>query len=110
MEIIEFVNAILELFPVVAVAATLIAVIVDCAKKLGLADGYAGFMSLFLNAAAWVGLYVAQQQGVEEQVTGIIDNLTQIAPAIVALILSLVGSKLAHNLAMYLGIGYSHSK
>ena len=60
MEIfLDVLSEYLGLLPVVAVAAPLIAILVNLAKKAGLPDGYGGVLSGFLNLIAWAVLAVA---------------------------------------------------
>jgi hypothetical protein len=108
--VLAFLEAALKLVPVVVVAAPLIALLIDTAKKLGaLKDGQAGIANLILNAAFWIGLYIAGQLGVQAQAEEFIQKFAEFAPAVVALILGLVSSQWFHNLAAGKGFGYSFS-
>jgi len=104
----DFLMDVLELFPVVVPAAALIYLLVDAAKRMGLADGQAGLLSLVLNAAAWVGLYFARQQGMEENILGWLDWLTDLSKVLIPALVSLAATKGFYLFGQSVGIAKKH--
>ena len=104
-------EAALNLVPLVAVAAPLIALLIDLGKRFKwIGDGNAGMWSLILNAAFWVGLHFAAQSGVEKPATDLIVAVAAFAPVVVAFVLALVTANSVHKLAAKRGFGYSYPK
>lgn len=83
----EFLNALLALFPLVAVTAILIRYIVETGKKYipFVADNPA-FVQQALNALAWLGLGIAAHYGVEGQAVEVINRFTDAFPGVVGLL------------------------
>lgn len=103
----EFLSALLALFPVVAVTAILIRYLVEAGKKYipYVADNPA-LVQQVLNALAWLGLGVAAHFGVDGQVIEVIQKFTDAFPGIMGLLelvipmfLSILATKGAHELA-----------
>jgi len=107
MEIMEFVNGLLALVPVVAFAAPLIAFVIDTTKRFGLPDGYAPLVSGLLNLALYAVVYFVGEAHAD-QVQTVVEAVTMLAPVIVALFVSLLGTTGAHKALELIGIGYSH--
>lgn len=106
--LLGFGNSLLALVPVMGFAAPLIAFIVDTAKRAKLPDGYAPLLSGLLNFAVFAVLYFVGEAH-RAQVQDVVQLLTQIAPVIVALFISLLGTAKAHDLLSAVGIGFSHA-
>lgn len=106
MDILGLLNALAGYAPEVAGAAVAICLIVDLSKKyLGLKDGYAGILSAGLNIAAYVAYYFIEDR---RAVDNVMQALTLLLPYIAMIFVSLGATKVAHMLAMWLGIGVSH--
>ena len=106
---LEFLRVLLALVPTVAGAAIAIGSIVDGAKRLGwLPDGYAPLASLVLNFAVYVALYfLGERYG--EEIQSVLDAIAMISPVLVAVLASLAGSKIVHDILVSIGLGYSHT-
>ena len=106
---LQFVELLLGLVPVVAGGSVAIAVIVDALKKIGLLpDGRAPIVSLVLNFALYVALYfLGDQYGADIQ--SVLDNIVIVAPVIVSILLTLLGSSKVHDLLVGIGLGFSYS-
>jgi hypothetical protein len=105
---LNFVGSVLGFVPAVAFGATLIAFLVDTAKRLGLPDGSAPALSGALNLALYALVFFAtdaQKATIQDAVTAI--NL--VAPYVTALFFSLLATAKAHHTLAPTGIGYSHS-
>lgn len=106
VELLAFLETVLKFVPTVAVAAGVIALIVDFLKRIGvLPDGYAPLASLILNAAAWVLVYLFGDVAVGE----VTEPLAQILPYVFSLLVSLGITEWAHNIYTPKGLGYSFS-
>jgi hypothetical protein len=96
LPLLPFLSHVLEYVPTLAVAAPLIAALIDGGKKLTLVkDGQAPLYSLALNALA-VGVLAAFKLQ-EAQVADVFAALTQLAPALVALYLAIQASVKVHD-------------
>jgi len=103
----EFLNDLLVLVPVIAFAAPLIAFLVDTFKRFGLPDGYAPLISGVLNLGMYAALYFLSDQ--EAEIQTVIEAMYQLAPIILALFVSVLSTKSAHDLLEKVGIGFSYS-
>lgn len=109
MEFIDFVLAAGSLFPVVVVAAPLISTLTDIGKRVGVVpDGSAQVASVVLNVLAWAGLWFAQRAGVEAQFGQVLEAINSIAVVFLPFLVSLFGTKLAHQWLGWLDLAFSH--
>lgn len=98
-DLIAYGEYLVSAVPVIGGAAVLISVVVSVGKSVGvIPDGYAGLVSLGLNAAAWVALGIATQFGVEEEALSIVGALGTFGAAVLPLLLSTLGSKAYHEI------------
>lgn len=110
MEALQFLDAVLSLFPVVAAAGLLIAAAVNLVKLINklrpgtIPDGIAGLVSLAINAGAWVFLWFAGPRLGDLQVVELLTDVGQIATLVVVLLTSLATSKVGHLIMGWLGI------
>ena len=107
MEFITFLEALLDLVPEVAAAASFIAVVIDQLKRVGLPDGYAPLVNGVLNLVFFTILYFAPEA--ENDIATITGAFEVLAPYIVSIILSIVGATKVHKLLLPTGVGYSHT-
>lgn len=110
MEILPFLTAVLGLFPIVAAAGLLIAAAVNLVKLINklrpgtIADGYAGLISLIINAAAWIFLWFAGPRLGEGEAVQMLTDIGQTATLVVVLLTSLLASKVGHLVLGWLGL------
>ena len=110
MEILQFFSALLGLVPEVIAAGLLIAAVVNLVKLINklrpgtVPDGYAGLISLVINATAWVFLWFAGPRLGDTEAVRILTEIGQIATLIVVLLTSLLASKVGHLVLGWLGL------
>jgi hypothetical protein len=110
LDLTGFLETVLGLVPQVAFAATLIAFIVDQAKRfLKLEDGKAPLVSLALNAVVWAVIALFGDAHLDD-IKNVVSAMELLAPIVVSLLLSLLGSNAVHNWLTGAGIGFSYSK
>jgi len=110
MEALQFIDAVLSLFPVVAAAGLLIAAAVNLVKLINrlrpgtIADGTAGLVSLIVNAAAWIFLWFAGPRLGDGEAVQLLADIGQAATLVVVLLTSLLASKIGHLVMGWLGL------
>jgi hypothetical protein len=104
---VNFFASVAGFVPVVAFGATLIAFIVDTAKRLGLPDGYAPALSGGLNLALYALLYFAGDAH-RAQIQDAVAAIYAVTPYVVALLMSALGAVGVHQQLTKIGLGYSH--
>ena len=110
-EIMYFLETVLAFVPEVGIAVPLIAITVDLLKRYGvLQDGQAGIANGVLNLAFWLAIYVSARVGVGEEFGNFIIELGKFAPALVMLVVALLGTKLVHKALLWLGLGCSFNE
>ena len=96
------------LVPVVPGGALFFAFVVDQLKRFGVVkDGYAPLVSGALNLALYTILYFASDKQ-DELVLGIIQALNSLAPFVLALFVSLIGTAIAHDKLSARGLGFNY--
>lgn len=111
--LLEIIEKVLGMFPEMAIASAFIAVFIDLVLKklLKMPDGYAGLAAGVLNAIVWIAVMLAGDAAVGD-IKNILDALTLLLPYIVAALLGLIGSDMAHTYAVTKGlrVGFSYSR
>jgi hypothetical protein len=94
----------LDLVPIVAVAAPVVAFLVDLLKQFfPKIRGYSGLLASGLNLLFWIGMVVAEQTGHVSEATTVIEAIGTIAPVVMAVIASFAASKGTHKLTKWTG-------
>lgn len=102
----DFLSVLLGFVPKVAEAAIVIAVLIDCAKRLKiLPNGYAPLASVVLNLIAYILFYFFGEHS--DVIVSVIGVIASTAPVVTALLVSLLSTKLVHDLLVKIGVGYS---
>lgn len=98
----------LDFVPEVVEAATLIVVVVEIVKRLGfVSNGWHRVLALVLNAAIWVGCYIAREKGVEADFLAVVENVGSLAETLLPFVLTVIGSNLFYKVAKKWGLAAS---
>lgn len=110
MEALQFLNAVLSLFPEVLAAGLLVAAVVNLVKLINklrpgtIPDGVAGLISLIINAGAWIYLWFAGPRLGDDQAVLVLTQIGQMATLVVVILTSLLASKSGHLILGWLGL------
>lgn len=108
-QLIAFMDKFAALLPLLAVAAPLVAFVIDLLKRVKLPDGTAPIVSGVLNAGVLVLLFVYGDEGVTA-IKKANDLIVIVGPAITVWVGMVLTAPKWHDLFKAIGLGFSHVK
>jgi len=105
--LLAFIEALLGNTNTIVIAAPLIAILIDFAKRVGLPNERAPLASVILNVIAFGWVWYVGEEG-EAELAALFGSLETLAPMLLAWVLSLIGTEKLHNIFVPMGIGFSH--